>query len=206
MIYQFTDPISDLIVRENDIIVGSWDRMLRMVDLRENAIKDTLIASEQPIKCLAIEGNTIYVGGCEMIIRAWDLENSQCKEFKGHKSWVLGLKIFGDYLYSFSDDRTIKVWDKVSGRCLEDFAGHDDGITCIELAASMLYSGSYDHSIRSWDLLEMYKRIQERAFMIREDIETRRIETYFRLLGAKKKGKKGKKGGKSPKKGKKSKK
>ena len=70
----------------------------------------------------------------------------------------------------------------------------------------MLYSGSYDHSIRSWDLLEMYKRIQERAFMIREDIETRRIETYFRLLGAKKKGKKGKKGGKSPKKGKKSKK
>ena len=60
--------------------------MLRIVDLRENTIKDTLIASEQPIKCMEMEGNIVYVGGCEMIIRAWDLENSQCKEFKGHRS------------------------------------------------------------------------------------------------------------------------
>ena len=205
-IYQFADPISDIVIREFDIIAGSWDRMLRLVDLRENSIKDTLIASEQPIKCLEIEGSVVYVGGCEMVIRAWDLENSTCKEFKGHKSWVLGIRVFGDYLYSYSDDRTIKVWDKATGRCVEDFAGHDDGITSLEFAAGMLYSGSYDHSIRSWDLAEMYKRIQERAYMIKEDIETKRIETYFRLINTKKKGKKGKGGGKSPKKGKKGKK
>ena len=59
----------------------------------------------------------------------------------------------------------------------------------------MLYTGSYDHSIRSWDLGEMYKRIQERAYMIKEEIETKRIETYFRLMSTKKKGKKGKGGG-----------
>jgi WD40 repeat protein len=205
VIYQFADPVSDIIIREHEIIAGSWDRMLRIVDLRENTIKDTIIASEQPIKCMEIDGNVVYVGGCEMVIRAWDLENSACKEFKGHKSWVLGLRVFGEYLYSYSDDRTIKVWDKSTGRCLEDFTGHDDGVTCIDFAAMRLYSGSYDHSIRSWDLVEMYKRIQERAFMVKEDIESRRIETYDRLM-SKKKGKKGKgkgKGGKSPKKGKK---
>lgn len=206
IVYQFADPISDIILREHEIIAGSWDRMLRIVDLRENTIKDTLIASEQPIKCMEAEGNIIYVGGCEMVIRAWDLDNSTCKEFKGHKSWVLGLRIFGDYLYSFSDDRTVKVWDKTTGKCVEDFFGHDDGITSLEFAASMLYTGSYDHSIRSWDLAEMYKRIQERAFMIKEDIETKRIETYFRLMNTKKKGKGKSKGGKSPKKGKKGKK
>ncbi|OMJ92964.1 hypothetical protein SteCoe_4185 [Stentor coeruleus] len=205
VVYQFADPISDFIIREHDIIAGSWDRMLRIVDLRENTIKDTIIASEQPIKCLEIENNIIYVGGCEMIIRSWDLENSQCKEFKGHRSWVLGLKVFEDYLYSYSDDRTIKVWDKMTGKCLEEFIGHDDGVTCISYAAFMLYSGSYDHSIRSWDLVEMYKRIQERAFMIKEDIESRRIETYSRLM-SKKKGKGKGKGGKSSKKGKKGKK
>ena len=205
VIYQFADPISDLVIREHEIIAGSWDRMLRIVDLRENTIKDTLIASEQPIKCMESEGNIVYVGGCEMVIRAWDLENSSGKELKGHKSWVLGLKVHGEYLYSYSDDRTIKIWDKVSGRCLEDFGGHDDGVTCIEFADGMLYSGSYDHSIRSWDLQEMYKRISERSLMIREDIETRRIETYSRLMSKKKgkKGKKGKGGKKSPKKGKK---
>lgn len=208
VIYQFADPISDLVIKEFEIIAGSWDRMLRIVDLRENTIKDTLIASEQPIKCMESENNIIFVGGCEMVIRAWDIENSQGKEFKGHKSWVLGLKVQADYLYSYSDDRTIKVWDKGTGRCLEEFVGHDDGVTCIEFADGMLYSGSYDHSIRSWDLQEMYKRISERSMMIREDIETRRIETYTRLMSKKgKKGKKGKgkgKGGKkSPKKGKK---
>ena len=193
--YQFTDPISDMIIRESDIIAGSWDRMLRIVDLRENSIKDTLIVSEQPIKCLEIDGSVVYVGGCEMVIRAWDLENSACKEFKGHRSWVLGLRVFGDYLFSYSDDRTVKVWDKATGKCVEDFTGHDDGITSLEFADGMLYTGSYDHSIRSWDLGEMYKRIQERAYMIKEDIETKRIETYFRLMSTKKKGKKGKGGG-----------
>ena len=206
VIYQFADPIADLIVREFEIIAGSWDRMLRIVDLRENTVKDTLIASEQPIKCMEAEGNTVYVGGCEMVIRAWDLDSASGRELKGHKSWVLGLKTHGDYLYSHSDDRTIKVWDKASGRCLEDFTGHDDGVTCIAFADGMLYSGSYDHSIRSWDLQDMHKRILERSLMIREDIETRRIETYSRLM-SKKKGKKAKKGkgkgGKSPKKGKK---
>jgi F-box and WD-40 domain protein 1/11/F-box/WD-40 domain protein 7 len=203
--YQFADPISDIFVRDYEIVAGSWDRMLRIVDLRENTIKDTIIAAEQPIKCIEMEGSVVYVGGCEPVIRAWDLENSSCKEFKGHKSWILGLKVFGDYLYSYSDDRTVKVWDKNTGRCVEDFSGHEDGVTCIDFAAMMLYSGSYDHSIRSWDLVEMYKRIQERAFMIKEDIESKRIETYERLT-KKKKGKKGKgkaKGGKSPKKGKK---
>ena len=82
---------------------------------------------------------------------------------------------------------------------MEEFEGHEDGVTCLEFANGTLYSGSFDHSIRSWDLVEMYKRIQERQFMIREDILTRKIETYFGALSAKKKGKKGKKGGKKAK-------
>ena len=30
---------------------------------------------------------------------------------EGHKSWVLDMKIYDDYLYSASDDRSIIVWD-----------------------------------------------------------------------------------------------
>ncbi|CAG9334759.1 unnamed protein product [Blepharisma stoltei] len=207
LIYQFSDPISDIKILKNTLILASWDKMLRVLDLQENTLKETIQALDQPIKCIDIYEGIIYVGGCDSVIKAWDLENNSCKEYKGHSSWILGMKNHGDHMYSCSDDRKIRVWDRNTQKCVEEFEGHEDGVTCLEFANGTLYSGSFDHSIRSWDLAEMYKRIQERQYMTREDILTRKIETYFRLLSAKKKGKKGKKGkGKGKGKGKKGKK
>lgn len=203
LIYQFSDPISDIKVHKNTLILSSWDKMLRVLDLKENTLKETIQALDQPIKCIDIYDNLIFVGGCDNVIKSWDLETNSCKEYKGHSSWILSLKNHGDYLFSCSDDRKIRVWDRTNQKCVEEFEGHEDGVTCLEFANATLYSGSFDHSIRSWDLAEMYKRIQERQYMIKEDILSRKIETYFRALNTKKKGKKGKKGKGKGKKGKK---
>ena len=51
-----------------------------------------------------------------------------------------------------------------------------------------------------WDLDEMRKRLEERRVMIREDIESRRIENFYRALINNKKGNKNKKGKKNKKK------
>lgn len=109
--------------------------MIRRVDLTTNEVTASFVVSDQPVKCLAMTENTLFVGSCDNVIKAWNLETLECKEFKGHRSWVLSLEVHGDYLYSCSDDRTIKVWDIATGRLEEDFIGHEDGITCLEFAA-----------------------------------------------------------------------
>jgi WD40 repeat protein len=76
------------------------------------------------------------------VIRAWNIETAETRVFMGHKGWVLCLVINNGRLFSASDDRTIRVWDIQTARCLEEFLGHDDGIGCLAFADGMLYSGS----------------------------------------------------------------
>lgn len=51
----------------------------------------------------------------------------------------------------------------------------------------MLYSASCDCSIRSWDLKQIYRQQKERTLMEREDMESRKWETYTKHRGKKKK-------------------
>ena len=113
-----------MLLWEKTLVVGSWDRMIRLVDLESNNIKQSFVAADQPLKCLIRQENTIYVGGCDSVIRSWNLDTMDSKVFKGHKSWVLDLKLHGDYLYSCSDDKTIMVWNLKTTKCEEEFVGH----------------------------------------------------------------------------------
>ena len=89
---------------------------------------------------------------------------------------------------------------------VEELNGHANGVTCFAFANNDLFSGSFDHCIINWNLREIEKRIVEREMMREEDIRSRKIEVYNRVIEARrgKKKKKGK-GGKKGKKGKKGK-
>lgn len=200
VVYQFSDPISDIIVKNTQLYVASWDRCVKIIDLEEGVIVTEFLATDKPIRCMCVDGNTIFVGGCGLVVISWELPSLKSLEYKGMKSWALGIKVVGSLLFGFSDDKMISVWDKITGKLLEQFSGHHDGITCMELTEDFIYSGSFDQSILIWDIEEMKVRISERALMTREDIESRKIETFFRALNTKKKGKKNKKGKKSKKK------
>ena len=77
---------------------------------------------------------------------------------------------------------------------VDELIAHENGVTCMTFANQDLYTGSFDHYIFCWDLDEIEKRIQEREMMRSEDIASRKIEVYNRLMcKKKKKGKKGKK-------------
>ena len=102
---------------------------------------------------------------------------------------------YNNYLLSGGDDKTIKVWDIKTGKCVEELGGHENGVTCLAFANNELFSGSFDHYIICWDVVELEKRIYERDLMRKEDILSRKIEVYWRTIEARK-GKKKKKGGK----------
>jgi hypothetical protein len=76
---------------------------------------------------------------------------------------------------------------------LEELNGHENGVTCLAFANQELFSGSYDHYIICWDMQEIESRITERDLMRQEDIRSRKLEVFWRIMEAKK-GKKKKKG------------
>ena len=53
-----------------------------------------------------------------------------------------------------SYDKTAKLWDLESGRCLHTFAGHTDRISAVAVTpnGSKVVTGSGDHTVKFWDL------------------------------------------------------
>jgi WD40 repeat protein len=52
------------------------------------------------------------------------------------------------------DDGSIRIWDRASGRELQNLIGHQDSVNCLALSGDgqFLYSGSTDSTIKEWDL------------------------------------------------------
>lgn len=78
--------------------------------------------------------------------------------------------------------------------------GHENGVTSLAFAFNDLYSASFDHHIICWDLEDIDQRINEKQMMREADIQSRKIEVYWRILDAKKGKKKKGKGKKASKK------
>ncbi len=59
-----------------------------------------------------------------------------------------------DFLASGSRDKSIKIWEAKSGRCLLSMVGHDNWVTdlCFHPNGKFLMSVSDDKSMRVWDL------------------------------------------------------
>jgi len=57
-------------------------------------------------------------------------------------------------IVSGSNDKTIKLWEVLTGKLLNTLKGHLDYVTsvCFSPNGIILASGSYDHTIKLWDV------------------------------------------------------
>lgn len=73
----------------------------------------------------------------------------------GHEEIIWAITKRDRRFFSASADRTVRVWDSVSGRCLHVLEGHQRPVLSLAATDSHLFSGSYDYSIRAWDMGSM---------------------------------------------------
>ena len=90
-------------------------------------------------------------------IRLWSVNKSKVKKLKSisaHSQVVSGILLFKNYFISSSEDKSIKVWDQSTKKCVSVLVKNDSPITCMTIKQdeSKLFFGSADGSIKSVSL------------------------------------------------------
>lgn len=103
------------------------------------------------------EGDFLYVGKpfkpeiVKIYIPTWSLYLS----FEGHSNTVFSLSLYGNMLFSGSEDKTIICWNSENGAIIRQFLGaYKSGNGCSCLYNDELYSTSPDSSIIKWNIYD----------------------------------------------------
>ena len=67
--------------------------------------------------------------------------------------WSVSFSPDGSRIVSGSVDKTVRVWDAVTGEVINTLTGHSDRVWSVSFSpdGSRIVSGSYDNTVRVWD-------------------------------------------------------
>jgi WD40 repeat protein len=129
---------------------------------------------ESSVTSLTISKNGRYLfsGSFDGTLKKWDMETGVCiLSWLGHRTMpitpdieasfdynfsVTSMVISNDsrWIFSSSNDKTVKKWDVETGECIQSFVGHLDWITSVALSAdgNCLFSGDSQSNIKAWSI------------------------------------------------------
>ena len=84
------------------------------------------------------------------------------KELKGHTDWVTSVAFSpdGKHIVSGSWDKSVQVWDALTGGKLKELKGHTNLVTLVAFSpdGNHIISGSYNNLAQVWDSRSLYIR------------------------------------------------
>lgn len=103
------------------------------------------------------DGRLLVAGDEQGLVKLFDTSSKNVlRLFKGHKAPVHRVNFTSDLLHiaSFSDDKTVKLWDVANEKAIHTFAHHQDYVragTVNPVSADVIVSGGYDGKINLYD-------------------------------------------------------
>lgn len=147
-LYDHTDEVSFLEFHPQEQILasGSRDGTVKLFNITKASVKKAhkTFTDCVPVRCLSFHptGDYLIVGTDHNVIRAYDINTAQCFvsaiASQQHKSTITCCKYAptAKVYASGSTDGAIKLWDGVSGRCINTFAQSHNGYEICSLQFS----------------------------------------------------------------------
>lgn len=112
--------VSDLSVKENNLLTASWDGRVKLWDLNSGLITKKFIGHKGHVYAASFDesGNWIATAGADRIVRLWDINTGKERtSFRGHSDIITSVDFINDdkYLITHSLDGTTKIWDIATG-------------------------------------------------------------------------------------------
>jgi len=182
MAKEYSDPVDAVFLSSDGrfALSGHWtdafrpDYTLRLWETHTGRMLSTFNRHSEGVKsvCMSKDGY-VFAGRSDNTVQLWDvstiLEDKNAhahhlRAFTGHtenenlfgstsvRSVSLGSN--GTRMLSGSDDKTLKLWNVDTGRCLRTFSGHKDSIFSVDLSKDGRWalSGSADGTLKLWDV------------------------------------------------------
>lgn len=162
------------------LVSSSRDKTLKMWEVATGYCVKTYIGHQEWAREVRVSPDGSLLASCsnDQRIRVWVASTKECKvELRGHEhvveciSWApdvalshiaeacgiekkKGAPTPGPFLVSGSRDKTIKLWDALTGACLMTLIGHDNwvrGLCFHPGGGKVIISCADDKTIRIWD-------------------------------------------------------
>jgi len=154
--------ISDVVMTSdgNHIISSSWDKSMRLWDIKSGDVEKKFIGHSKDVLSVAInkENKFIVSGSRDKSIKIWNSigENTSNLVENGHTGWVSCVKFSPDssQIVSSGWDRVVKIWNFKNHKLLTNLIGHQAFINSVTVSpdGSLCASGGKDGVAMLWDL------------------------------------------------------
>jgi WD40 repeat protein/transposase-like protein/transcriptional regulator with XRE-family HTH domain len=153
---------------------GSVDCTAKLWDVHTGQCLQTLSGHTGRVCSVSFspDGQALASGSADRTVRLWDAHTGQClKTLQGHRHIVWSVSfnpVFlrracgerapeetGQILASASDDRTVRLWNAHTGKCLKTLQGHDYGIRSVSFnpdGQTLATITGDNQVVRFWDV------------------------------------------------------
>ena len=147
------------------LISGHIDKNIHIFDLKSGAEVRKWKGHTSWVKCLQFDEHVLITGSYDSTIKEWSRHSNYdlVQEYVGHgengvnlerspRGSVVCLQFDKEHVVSGSNDTTVRVWSRETGKCKQVISGHDRTVRCLEFRHHTCFSGGSDRCIKVFDL------------------------------------------------------